>query len=253
MMPPMHRRPPRSATSASAAPARRGALVFALVLAGAVGACRWWCGGVAELDGPLPLEALLAWQQSHPIAFGAGFLVLFSVLATLAIPGCGVLGLLAGAVWGWAGGALLVTLASTVGATLSFLGARHLLRDRARRRWGAELDGAERWLGRGGAWIVVGLRVVPLLPFPVLNPLLGLTAMSTLRFVVASAVGLWVGSAAYAWVGAEIAGASGLAELARPSVVAAAVALLAVPAIGVAFARPRLALPPRNRERVAHR
>lgn len=184
-------------------------------------------------DGPATLGAMLeraaAWQRHHPWLFGVGFFLLFTVMAAVPLPGCSVLALAAGAWWGWVGGALLVTLASTVGATLAFLAARHVGRETVQRRWGHRLHPLEAVLDRHGGVLVFWLRLAPLIPYPVLNPLLGLTRMSTARFFAASAAGMFAGSALYAWVGAELGHAVSWRDLLSPPVLAALTALMLLP------------------------
>jgi uncharacterized membrane protein YdjX (TVP38/TMEM64 family) len=193
-------------------------------------------------DTPATLGAMLeqaaAWQRHHPWLFGVGFFLVFTVMAAVPLPGCSVLALAAGAWWGWVGGALLVTLASTVGATLAFLTARHVGRDTVQRRWGHRLHRLETVLDRHGGLFVFWLRLAPLIPYPVLNPLLGLTRLSTARFFGASAAGMFAGSALYAWIGAELGHAVSWRDLLAPPVLAALAALMLLPlAVRVAVAR----------------
>lgn len=240
-------------------PRPRWPLILALVAAGGAGlvACLAVCaalvsdglpglaiGDLVRLggDGPVTLGALLdqagVWQRHHPWLFGAGFFLLFTVMAAVPLPGCSVLALAAGAWWGWVGGALLVTLASTIGATLAFLAARHVGRDTVQRRWGHRLHPLEAVLERHGGMLVFWLRLAPLIPYPVLNPLLGLTRLSTARFFGASAAGMFAGSALYAWVGAELGHVVSWRDLLSPPALAAVAALMILPlALRAAAAR----------------
>ena len=86
---------------------------------------------------------LLAWQQQSPALFLAGFMLTFVLLSAFALPGCAPLSLLAGSAFGALAGTLLVGLASTLGALLSFLAARHWARDRVQRRFGHRLHGLD--------------------------------------------------------------------------------------------------------------
>ena len=193
-------------------------------------------------DGPATLGAMLeqaaAWQRHHPWLFGVGFFLLFTLMAAVPLPGCSVLALAAGVWWGWVGGALLVTLASTVGATLAFLAARNVGRETVQRRWGHRLHRLEAVLDRHGGVLLFWLRLAPVIPYPVLNPLLGLTGMSTARFFAGSAAGMLAGSALYAWLGAELGHAVSGRDLLTPPVLAALAALVLLPlAVRVAVAR----------------
>jgi uncharacterized membrane protein YdjX (TVP38/TMEM64 family) len=231
---------------------RRGPLrppiVAVAALAGVI-ACAGACAllasggatGAAQASPATLGEALgqaVAWEREHPWLFGVGFFLLFTAMAAVPLPGCSVLALAAGAWWGWLGGAAVVTLASSVGATIAFLAARHVGRDAVQRRWGHRLRPVEAMLERHGCLLVFWLRLAPLVPYPVLNPLLGLTRLPAARFFGASAAGMFAGSALYAWLGAELGHAADWRDLLTPPVLAAVAALMTLPlALRAALAR----------------
>lgn len=144
------------------------------------------------------------WQSVQPLGFALAYAAVFALLSALALPGCAALALLAGPAFGTLGGTLLVGAASTAGALVSFLVARHLARAPVQRRWGPRLQPLEDLLARRGTWALLWLRLVPVVPFPVLNPLLGLTQLHWLRFVVPSLAGLTLGSLPYVWLGQSV-------------------------------------------------
>jgi len=167
-------------------------------------------------------QELVAWQAASPWLFGGGFFVAFALLAALTLPGCSVLGLAAGLCFGAWVGTVVVSAASTAGAALSFLAARHALRERLMARHGEPLSRVQRLLARDGALVLLSLRLVPVVPFPLVNPLMGLTHMPLRQFAVWSFVGMLPGSALYAVAGRELsAWAAG-----GPPISAAAWALL---------------------------
>ena len=151
-------------------------------------------------------DVCAAWQAARPLAFLLGFMALFTLLSALALPGCGPLALLAGTAFGAVGGTLLVGLASTLGATISFLAARHGLRSRVRQRLGHRLQALDTVARRDGPLWLFWLRLVPLVPYPVINPLLGLSRLSLAGFVLPSLAGLTLGSVPYVWAGTSLAG-----------------------------------------------
>ena len=223
-------------------------MVTAAVLAGVIacaGACAVLAPGAASgLAEATPatlgvaLGQALAWEREHPWLFGLGFFLLFTAMAAVPLPGCSVLALAAGAWWGWLGGAMMVTLASSVGATIAFLAARHLGREAVQQRWGHRLQRVESVLEHHGGLLVFWLRLAPLIPYPVLNPLLGLTRLPAARFFGASAAGMFAGSALYAWLGAELGHAAGWRDLLAPPLLAAIAALMVLPlALRAALAR----------------
>lgn len=174
-------------------------------------------------------DEVLAWHSAEPVLFCTGFFVAFAVLSATALPGCGVLALIAGMCFGWVVGTLVVAVASTVGATASFLLARRWWRDAVRRRWGHRLLAIEAGLARDGALYLFALRLAPVIPYALINPLMGLTGMSTRLFASVSLVGMLAGSAAYAYAGALLAHAAGPHDLLSPGLAAALLALALLP------------------------
>jgi uncharacterized membrane protein YdjX (TVP38/TMEM64 family) len=185
-------------------------------------------------------NAALLWQQAHPLLAPLAFAAVFVLLSALALPGCGPLALLAGAAWGVGLGTLAVGLASTAGATLAFLGARHLGREALTRgdgpRPGSRLDRArgllaraEAVLERGGPLALVWLRLVPIVPYPLLNPLLGLTRMTLRGFVGPSFVGLLIGSLPWVCAGQAVSSSWQAGGLDLPSLALAASLFLITP------------------------
>ncbi len=174
-------------------------------------------------------QSLLTAVERRPWSSGLGFFLLFTVLSALALPGCGLLALGAGLCFGWLNGTLLVLVASTVGATLSFLAARHLWRDTVRRRWGHRLVVVETGLARDGAFYLFALRLAPVIPYAVINPLMGLSSMPTRRFFGVSLLGMLAGSAAYVYAGTTLAQATSWGDVLSPGLVAALVGLAVLP------------------------
>lgn len=183
--------------------------------------------------------ALQALGAERPWSAGACFFCVFTLMSALALPGCGLLALAAGACFGVVGGTALVLVASTLGATLSFLAARHWWRDAVRRRWGHRLAKIEAGLARDGALYLFTLRVAPVIPFALLNPLMGLSAMPTRQFFAISLVGMAAGSAAYVYAGSTLAGATGGAGVGSAPVLGALLALSVLPWLARALWRAR--------------
>ena len=148
------------------------------------------------------------WRHEQPGWFLLGFLALFTLLSAFTLPGSAALSLLAGTWFGALGGTLVVGLASTLGAMLSFLAARHLLpaawQARLHTRWGHRLQQLEAFTRRRSGMWLVGLRLVPVVPFPLLNPLLGLSGMPLRHFFWPSLAGLTLGSLPYVWAGLSL-------------------------------------------------
>lgn len=174
------------------------------------------------------------WRHRQPGWFLLAFVLLFTLLSAFTLPGCAALSLLAGTWFGAVGGTLVVGLASTLGAMLSFLAARHLLpaawQARLHARWGHRLKQLEAFTRRrSGLWLL-GLRLVPVVPFPVLNPLLGLSGMPVRQFFWPSLAGLTLGSLPYVWAGLSLMDFWRTGDFAWGAVAAAGLLLLAAAA-----------------------
>jgi uncharacterized membrane protein YdjX (TVP38/TMEM64 family) len=171
----------------------------------ALSALLWW-GEPALVHLGAACHHLVDWRQMDPLAATAAFVLLFAAMSALAIPGCSVLALAAGAAFGpwWA--TLLITLSSALGATASFLAARLWWREHAERRWQGWMRRVEPLIERDGALGLFTLRMAPVIPFPVLNPLMGLTRMPAWTFFWVSALGMAAGSSVYAVAGAGLGG-----------------------------------------------
>jgi uncharacterized membrane protein YdjX (TVP38/TMEM64 family) len=175
------------------------------------------------------------WQAQSPLLFLLGYAALFTLLSALALPGCAPLALLAGTWFGGLGGTLVVGLASTLGALLSFLAARHWARDavqqRLQQRFGHRLQAFEEQLRRHGTLWLFWLRLVPLVPYPVLNPLLGLSRLPMPAFLWPSLAGLTLGSLPWVWAGLGLQTALRTGESPWPALAGAALLLLASAAL----------------------
>jgi uncharacterized membrane protein YdjX (TVP38/TMEM64 family) len=165
------------------------------------------------------LSDVTAWHMHSPLQVLCVFCGVFCLMSALAIPGCSVLALGAGAVFGASGGTFVVTLASAAGASLSFAMARRFARPALRRRYSARLDAIDAGLARDGTLYLFTLRLAPVVPYALLNPMMGVTSISAWTFFWVSAVGMLAGSAMYAMAGA------GLAQWSQP--------VAAVPSVGL--------------------
>lgn len=162
-----------------------------------------------------------------PLTVMSGFFLLYIAITALSLPGAAVMTLAAGALFGLAAGSLLVSFASSIGATLAFLAARHVLADWVERRFGAHLGSVHEGLERHGMRFLFTLRLVPLFPFVLVNLVMGLTRMPTLRFYGVSQLGMLPGTLLYVNAGTQLASIDSVAS-ALDAKVLASVALLAV-------------------------
>ncbi|QXO18489.1 TVP38/TMEM64 family protein [Vibrio ostreae] len=159
--------------------------------------------------------------QSHLISAAALYFFSYLVITALSIPGAAVVTLLGAALFGFWLSLLLVSFASTLGATLAFLSSRFLLREWVQKRFGAKLETINRGMDRDGAFYLFSLRLIPVFPFFLINLLMGLTSIKATRYYWVSQLGMLPGTAVYLNAGTQLAQIDSLAGIVSPSVLLA--------------------------------
>lgn len=170
--------------------------------------------------------------ERQPLMVLAAFFVAYVVLTALSFPGAALMTLLAGALFGLAVGAVLVSFASTIGATLAFLAARYLLRDTVQSRFGDRLKAINAGVERDGAFYLFSLRLVPVFPFFAINLLMGLTTIRVWTFFWVSQLGMLLGTIVYVNAGTQLAGIRNVSDIATPGLLLSFVALGLLPWLG---------------------
>lgn len=156
--------------------------------------------------------ALRSYQHDHPLlVYGVAFLIYVAVTG-LSLPGATVLTLTCGWFFGFWRGLLLVSFASTMGATVAFLVSRFLLRDAIQQRFGDRLMAFNQSLEREGAFYLFMLRLIPAVPFFVINVVMGLTPVRTPTYWWVSQLGMLPGTAVYVYAGSSVPNLTILAE-----------------------------------------
>lgn len=174
-------------------------------------------------------DDFLALIREHPFTAMLAVFVVHTLLAALALPGASLLMLAAGSGFGTLGGTLICLAGCTAGATLSMLASRHWLQPFVRRRYAGQLTGFDaRIAADGRAWLF-SLRLLPVLPFAVVNVAAGLSAMKTWTFVWISLVGMAASTFVYVNAGTELAHVRELADIYSPRVLASLAALALLP------------------------
>ena len=159
------------------------------------------------------------------------FFVAYVAATAASIPGATILTLAGGAIFGLGWGLLLVSFASTIGATLAFLAARFLLRDWVQARFAARLADVDKGVQRDGAFYLFGLRLIPVVPFFVINLAMGLTAMRAWTFYWVSQLGMLAGTAVYVNAGTQLAQIQSLKDVVSPGLLGSFVLLGLFPLI----------------------
>lgn len=172
---------------------------------------------------------LLSYKDAHPLLAVGGFFLLYVVVTGLSIPGAAILTLIAGALFGLVTGLILVSFASTIGATLAFLGSRYLLRDWVQSKFGERLSAIDAGLTKDGAFYLFTLRLIPLFPFFVVNLLMGLTRIRIWTYYWVSQIGMLLGTLVYVNAGTQISQIQSTKGLLSPTLLASFVALGLMP------------------------
>ena len=153
----------------------------------------------------------------RPFFVGALFFAVYVAVTGLSLPGAAVLTLVAGAIFGLGWGTVIVSFASTLGATLAFLLARYLARDAVRRRFEGSLERIDGGVRKDGAFYLFTLRLVPVFPFFIINLAMGLTSMRVLVFAFVSQAGMLPGTLVYVNAGTRLAELESLAGILSPA------------------------------------
>ncbi len=170
-------------------------------------------------------SAIAEFQMANPWQMAALFFVIYVVMAALSLPGAVIMTLAAGAVFGLLWGVIIVSFASTIGATLAFLVSRFLLRDWVQARFARKLKAINQGGERDGVFYLFTLRLVPLFPFFMINLLMGLTPLKTRSFYWVSQLGMLAGTVVYVNAGTQLAQLDSVADVLSPALLASFVLL----------------------------
>ncbi|MCB1908579.1 MAG: FAD-dependent oxidoreductase [Rhodocyclaceae bacterium] len=197
-------------------------LTLLIAIAGAIGAYfALDLGQYLSLDSLKARQAELeAFTSTDPLRAGMLFFVTYVVVTGFSIPGAAVLTLVAGAVFGLMWGTLLVSFASTIGASLAFLAARFLLRDAVQSRFGNRLATINRGIEKDGSFYLFTLRLVPAFPFFMINLVMGLTPIPLRTFFWVSQLGMLAGTIVYVNAGTQLAEIDSATGILSPSLLA---------------------------------
>ena len=149
--------------------------------------------------------ALEGWREMHPWGAALGFLALYIAFTSLSLPAASLMTLLAGAIFGLGLGTALVSFASAIGATLAMLASRFVLRQWVQTRFGAQLTGVNRGVEREGAFYLFTLRLIPAVPYFLINLAMGLTPIRTWTFYWVSQVAMLPATMLYVNAGTQLA------------------------------------------------
>ena len=176
-------------------------------------------------------DEFVALYDANPLLVAGAYFAVYVAVTALSIPGAAVMTLAAGAIFGLVAGTVIVSFASSLGATLAFLASRYVLRESVQARFGPRLAEIDRGVAREGAFYLFTLRLVPLVPFFVINLALGLTAMRATTFYWVSQLGMLAGTVVYVNAGTQLARIESLQGILSPALIGSFVLLGVFPLI----------------------
>ena len=181
---------------------------------------------VLDLGQYFTLENLKSQQETFRATYqqnqGLTLLIYFSLyvlMAALSLPGAAVMTLAGGAFFGLLAGSIVVSFASSIGATLAFLVSRFLLRDSVQGKFGDKLSAINQGIEKDGAFYLLTLRLVPVFPFFVINLVLGLTPIRVWVFYLVSQLGMLPGTIVYVNAGTQLAKIESLQDILSPALI----------------------------------
>jgi pyruvate/2-oxoglutarate dehydrogenase complex dihydrolipoamide dehydrogenase (E3) component/uncharacterized membrane protein YdjX (TVP38/TMEM64 family) len=169
--------------------------------------------------------------QSNPLLVIGVFFAVYVAVTALSLPGAAIMTLAGGAIFGLLVGTIIVSFASSIGATLAFLASRLVLGESVQKKFGARLAEINKGVDKEGAFYLFTLRLVPLVPFFVINLLMGLTKMRAWTFYWVSQLGMLLGTVVYVNAGTQLAGITSLKGILSPGLIGSFVLLGIFPLI----------------------
>lgn len=159
------------------------------------------------------------YNASYPLYTALIFFITYVAVTGLSLPGAVIMTLTGGAIFGLLKGTLLVSFASTIGATLAFLASRYLFRKSLQQRFATRLQVINQGIEKDGAFYLFTLRLVPAFPFFIINIVMGLTPIKTLTFFLVSQIGMLAGTIVYVNAGTQLAQIDTLKDIFSPELI----------------------------------
>lgn len=174
-------------------------------------------------------QLILDYKEDNFLLSSLIYFCLYVVVAALSLPAAAILTLIGGSVFGFIWGLVLVSFASTIGATLAFLLARTILRDWVQRKFGNYLGPVNRGIEKDGNFYLFTIRLIPIFPFFLVNALMALTPIKIRSFYIVSQLGMLFGTVLYINLGAQLGLATSVTDIMSIGVIRAIVVLAVFP------------------------
>ncbi len=192
-----------------------------------------------DLGQYLTLEFIKAQQEQVETLYAENrlatlliFFIVYVLVTGASLPGAAVMSLAAGAIFGLLTGVILISFASTIGASIAFMISRYLFRDTVEARFGSSLKSINAGIARDGAFYLFALRLVPAFPFFVINLVMGLTKIKLTTFYWVSQLGMFAGTIVYINAGTQLARINSASEIFSPGIIVSFVLLALLPFVG---------------------
>ena len=169
--------------------------------------------------------------NEHQFLVIAGYMLMYILVTSLSLPGAAVMTLAGGALFGLLTGTVVVSFASTIGATLACFVSRFILRDWVQGKFGDKLKTVNEGIEKEGAFYLFTLRLIPVFPFWLINLVMGLTKMPLKNFYLVSQIGMLPGTMVYVNAGKELARIESLSGILSPGLILSFVLLGIFPII----------------------
>ena len=155
----------------------------------------------------------------HTLPVIGGYMLIYILVTSLSLPGATIMTLAGGALFGLLRGTIIVSFASTIGATLACLVSRFILRDWVQGKFGERLKTVNDGIEREGSFYLFTLRLIPVFPFWLINLVLGLTKMPLRTFYWVSQFGMLPGTIVYVNAGKELGKIDSLSGILSPGLI----------------------------------
>jgi uncharacterized membrane protein YdjX (TVP38/TMEM64 family) len=171
------------------------------------------------------------YRSQHPVLTVLIFCTIYIALTALSIPGAVFMTLIGGAIFGLVSGTIWVSISSTLGATLAFLMSRYFFQNAVKQKFGDKLSTIEENFSKDGAFYLFSMRLVPAIPFFLINLAMGLTPIKTHHYMLASWAGMLAGTAVYVNAGTQLSKLDSLSGILSPPIIISFLLLAAFPYI----------------------
>ncbi|MBM4146333.1 MAG: TVP38/TMEM64 family protein [Nitrospira sp.] len=165
------------------------------------------------------LDTLKALYRDHSLMVIAGYFIIYVLTTSLSLPGASPLGIAGGALFGFWTATVVVSFASTIGATLACLVSRFLLRDWIQNKFGDKIAKINEGIEKEGAFYLFTLRLIPVFPFWLINLAMGVTKMPLFKFYWVSQIGMLAGTMVFVNAGKELAKIESVKGILSPSLI----------------------------------